>query len=487
MSGTQYSVRERAPNVEYKRLRDHTSDVSACEPFFVFALKSLPYPITPVITLLLCLVAWQEPWRGPYFLICVLVFFGVADMLDGMPARILVGSAMALRSLIDITLRWVTLLAFVWLLLKLSDLGYSLIRPMLWTWALTTPFALWVAEYTALRLLHRSGDAARGTRKAVIVGATSLGSRLEQLLTAHAAMRVRVAGYFEDRAVSRIPAECVPRILGRFADVSEFVKKHGVDIVYITLPMTRQRRTVELVKSLRDSTASVYFVPDFTSYELMQPRFDMVEGIPVIAVCDSPFYGIRGAAKRLSDIAIAGAALLILAPLLLAVAIGVRLSSPGPAIYRQKRYGLDGREITVLKFRSLTVVEDGERSYTQVARNDARLTAFGTFIRKTSLDELPQLINVLLGDMSIVGPRPHAIAVNESYRQRISGYMVRHKVKPGITGWAQVNGYRGGDDLDSMTMRIAFDLEYLRHWSLGLDLIILFRTVAVLWNDRHAY
>jgi putative colanic acid biosynthesis UDP-glucose lipid carrier transferase len=487
MTGMQNSARQRAPGVQYQPLRDHSADVSACEPFSVFALKSLLYPITPVTTLFVCLLAWQEPWRGPYFLICVLVFFGVADVLDAMPARILSAGARALRSLIDITLRWVALLAFVWLLLKLSDLGYSLNRPMLWTWALMTPLALWAAEHVALRVLHHSASAARVTRQAVIVGATNLGSRLEQRLTADAAMRIHVAGYFEDRAVSRLPAECVPRILGRFADVGEFVRKHGIDIVYITLPMTPQRRTVELVSSLRDSTASVYFVPDFTSFELMQPRFDMVEGIPVIAVCDSPFYGIRGAAKRLSDIAIAGAALLILAPLLFVIAIGVRLSSRGPAIYRQKRYGLDGRQIVVLKFRSLSVVEDGERSYTQVARNDARLTAFGAFIRKTSLDELPQLFNVLLGDMSIVGPRPHAVAVNESYRQRIPGYMVRHKVKPGITGWAQVNGYRGGDDLDSMTMRIAFDLEYLRHWSLGLDLIILFRTVAVLWSDRHAY
>jgi len=192
-------------------------------------------------------------------------------------------------------------------------------------------------------------------------------------------------------------------------------------------------------------------------------------------------------AKRLTDIAVGGVATLMLAPVLAFVAIGVRITSPGPVIFRQKRYGLDGKPITVYKFRSMTVTEDGDRSYTQVSRGDARVTPFGAFIRRTSLDELPQLFNVLEGSMSIVGPRPHAVAVNEQYRRLIPGYLVRHKVKPGITGWAQVNGYRGGDDLGSMTKRIEFDLEYLRHWSLWLDIMILFRTAIMVLTDKRAY
>ncbi len=167
--------------------------------------------------------------------------------------------------------------------------------------------------------------------------------------------------------------------------------------------------------------------------------------------------------------------------------IGVRRSGPGPVIFRQRRYGLDGKEIVVYKFRSMTVTEDGDHTYTQVIRNDSRVTAFGAFIRKTSLDELPQLFNVLEGSMSLVGPRPHAVAVNEQYRRLISGYMVRHKVKPGITGWAQVNGFRGGDDLESMQRRVAADLEYLRNWSLGLDIAILLRTLTLVWADRRAF
>jgi putative colanic acid biosynthesis UDP-glucose lipid carrier transferase len=177
----------------------------------------------------------------------------------------------------------------------------------------------------------------------------------------------------------------------------------------------------------------------------------------------------------------------MLLPLLLGVAALIRIESAGPIIFRQRRYGLDGQEIIVWKFRSMTVTEDGDQQYRQVVRGDSRVTKVGRIIRATSIDELPQLFNVLQGKMSIVGPRPHAVAVNERYRKLISGYMVRHKVRPGITGWAQVNGYRGGDEIEHMRKRIEYDLEYLRHWSLGLDLRIMFRTVALVLRDARAF
>jgi len=179
--------------------------------------------------------------------------------------------------------------------------------------------------------------------------------------------------------------------------------------------------------------------------------------------------------------------LLLISPLLLALAIGVKLSSPGPVIFKQRRYGLDGQEIVVYKFRSMTVCEDGDR-IVQASQGDRRITRLGAILRKTSLDELPQFINVLQGRMSIVGPRPHAVAHNEQYRKLIKGYMVRHKVKPGISGWAQINGLRGETEtLDKMEARIDFDLDYLRNWSLGLDIYIILKTVAVVFRDRHAY
>jgi putative colanic acid biosynthesis UDP-glucose lipid carrier transferase len=487
MSSTGYTERPAVPMIGQRKWRDRADDVSASEPFEVFALKSLLYPIIPVLTLICCLLIWNKPLYGPYLLVAVLSFLGVADLLDVVPLRIAPASIMALRSLFDILFRWCLLVGFLYLLLRLSGLGSHFNSGLLRAWAVSTPFVLWIGELVAQRILSRRSSHPRRVRKAVIVGATDLGVQLEQNLLGRPTLQVRVEGFFEDRHVPRLPSECVGRLLGTLDDVCEFVGRQGIDIVYITLPMTPHPRIIELLGSLRDSTVSIYFVPDLKVFDLVQPRFELVDGIPVIAVCESPYYGVRGLAKRVSDVVISGTALLLLSPVLLAVAVGVRLSSPGPIIYQQRRYGLDGKDIVVYKFRSLSVVEDGASSYTQVGRNDARVTPFGAFIRKTSLDELPQLINVLQGNMSIVGPRPHAVAVNEQYRRQIPGYMVRHKVKPGITGWAQVNGYRGGDDLDSMTMRITFDIEYLRHWSLGLDLIIMLKTASMIWNDRHAY
>jgi putative colanic acid biosysnthesis UDP-glucose lipid carrier transferase len=486
MSSTEFS-NAAATAADQWRTRERSGEVSASEPVWVFATKSLLYPVIPAVTLLICLLAWDEPLYGPYILVGVIAFIGVADLLDSIALRIAPASAMALRCLVDITLRWGVLMIFLWLLLKLSDLGHYFHRPVMWTWALSTPLALWFGELVAQQMLLRRGTHPARARRAVIVGATNRGMQLAQTFGGQPALGVQVMGFFDDRAPVRLPVDGFGPCAGDLSAVSEFVSTHRIEVVYITLPMAPHPRIIELLNSLRNSTASIYFVPDLTVFDLVQPRFDIVDGIPVIAVCESPFYGLHGIAKRLSDVLISGTALLLLSPVLLAVAIGVRLDSPGRIIYRQKRYGLDGREIIVYKFRSLREVEDGENSYTQVARNDARLTAFGAFIRRTSLDELPQLLNVLLGNMSIVGPRPHAVAVNENYRHQIPGYMVRHKVKPGITGWAQVNGHRGGDDLDSMTMRISFDLEYLRHWSLGFDFIIMLKTVTIIWKDSHAY
>jgi putative colanic acid biosynthesis UDP-glucose lipid carrier transferase len=207
----------------------------------------------------------------------------------------------------------------------------------------------------------------------------------------------------------------------------------------------------------------------------------------VVAVRETPFYGAAWVAKRASDIVIASLALVAILPVMLITAAAIRMDSRGPVLFKQKRYGLDGREILVYKFRSMTVTEDGKQEFSAAARGDARITRVGALIRKTSIDELPQLINVLEGSMSIVGPRPHAVAMNEHYRREIPGYMVRHKVKPGITGWAQVNGYRGGDDLESMRKRIELDLAYMRHWSLWLDFRILLKTVSVVVSDRNAF
>ncbi len=241
------------------------------------------------------------------------------------------------------------------------------------------------------------------------------------------------------------------------------------------------------MEAIQGTTASLYFVPDVFGISIIQGRLQDMNGVPVVGICETPFTGINELAKRVFDIVVASIILVLISPVLLALAIGVKLSSPGPVIFKQRRNGLDGEEIIVYKFRSMRAMDNGA-VVKQATKGDPRITPFGAFIRKTSLDELPQFINVLQGRMSIVGPRPHAVAHNESYRRLIKAYMVRHKVRPGITGWAQVNGCRGETEtLDKMQARVEYDLEYLRNWSLGLDVAIIFRTIRLVLFDRNAY
>jgi putative colanic acid biosynthesis UDP-glucose lipid carrier transferase len=468
----------------FRKQSHRSSGVSAADSPAVFVIKSLLNPVVAVLVLAFCLALADERLQGPYFLIAVLGFVGAAELLGVAQVSGRGGWREALQQLADLTLRWVLFTACVWMLMDISALGDRFDDGVLLSWGLLTPLVAWAAQWSAHHVLLRP---AQPLRKAVIVGVTPLAVRLEGTLREDRLLRIEVAGYFEDRAVCRVPPLKPGQLLGKCSDVVEYVLRNDINVVYLTLPMTRDPRVLELLDGLRDSTVSIYFVPDLFSFNLIQARFDLIDGIPLVAVRESPFYGVRALAKRLTDVLVAGTATVILTPVLALVALGVRMTSPGPIVFRQKRYGLDGKAITVYKFRSMTVTEDGDRSYTQVSRGDARVTPFGAFIRRTSLDELPQLFNVLEGSMSIVGPRPHAVAVNEQYRRLIPGYMVRHKVKPGITGWAQVNGYRGGDDLGSMTKRIEFDLEYLRHWSLWLDVMILFRTAIMVLTDKRAY
>ena len=439
-------------------------------------------PAVAIATLLVCVSAFSQPFDSHYLILMIVAF---SLTFPGTAPR---GATIAGLAR-DIFASW---LVVVLLLLLLGWATQSLERfdqRVLLAWALATPAAMLVAHRMLGYLLPRMLAAEGLERVAVIAGDNPLGNRLAGRIEAgRDDLGIKIAGYFDDRGLDRTTHGGAPReMLGTLSELPEYVKTHRVDLIYITLPMVSQPRILRLLDELRDTTASIYFVPDIFVSDLIQARVDTVGGLPVVAVCETPFHGVNGLVKRMSDIVLASLILVAITPIMLAIAAAVKLTSPGPVLFRQRRYGLDGREIVVYKFRTMTVVEDGS-VIVQVTRNDSRVTPLGAFLRRSSLDELPQFINVLQGRMSVVGPRPHAVAHNELYRKQIKGYMIRHKVKPGITGWAQVNGLRGEtDSVEKMAARIEYDLAYLRNWSLMLDLKIVAKTVLVVLKRDNAY
>jgi len=350
-------------------------------------------------------------------------------------------------------------------------------------WVCLTPLCQLGADF-ALRAISPLLIKLQGpVKQTIIIGMNEQGLALAHRLASNHYIAAALLGFFDDAPQEKntdFP------LLGKLDDIANFVKHQRVNTIYLALPANQQEQIVKLLDELKDTTVSIYFVPDIFQADLIQARVGQIEDIPVLAVCETPFTGINGLIKRLADIVFTLCILVMISPILLIVAIGVKLSSPGPIIFKQRRYGLYGEEILVYKFRSMTVCEDGAK-VTQATKNDQRITPFGAFLRKTSLDELPQFINVLQGRMSIVGPRPHAVAHNEMYRKLIKGYMVRHKVKPGITGWAQVNGLRGETEtLDKMKARIDYDIDYLRNWSPKLDIYIILKTVLVVLKGQNS-
>jgi putative colanic acid biosynthesis UDP-glucose lipid carrier transferase len=436
-------------------------------------------PAIIVIVFLCVSEAFDEPILRPDLTLCLLVFAltfpGRNRFLDR-----------PLNAAVDIASSWLGLLAILALCgYATRSLHFFDAQVLLW-WGLLTPALLWIAVFTGRALLRRNAARPENRRTAIVIGAGELGLRVSRSLVARGMRGVEVLGYFDDRTNDRVHDQARPR-LGPLTDAAAYVREHGVHEVFITLPLGSQPRIVRLLEEVQGTTASVYYVPDVFAISIIQGRLQDLNGLPVVGLCETPFTGTNSLVKRVSDLVLASLILVLISPLLLAIAIGVKLSSPGPVIFRQRRNGLDGEEIVVWKFRSMRTMDDGA-VVRQATRDDPRVTRFGAFLRRTSLDELPQFFNVLQGQMSIVGPRPHAVAHNEQYRALIKAYMVRHKVKPGITGWAQVNGHRGETDtIEKMQARVEYDLAYLRNWSLGLDLQIIARTVKLVFFDRKAY
>jgi putative colanic acid biosysnthesis UDP-glucose lipid carrier transferase len=484
---------------EVRRLEKPAEDVSAIASATVGQKRvTLGTLDTPVHALL---KRWSKPAVVAFALaICVAICpepATLADLALGVAAVLVshqIFSPMQLpslgvplapprRRLPRLVIEWtgvVAMLLFLGYTLKLSD---DFPRSLLIGWFTLTPAMLLVGDVVSQRLAARS-SAAR--QRYIIIGANEVGIELKRRAAQNVGMGAFL-GFFDFRGLDRLPVDAHAEFAGLCQEVTEFVRSNGVNAIYITLPMSKAPRISDMLREFRDTTASIYFVPDIFAYDLVQARCVEINGIPMLSICDTPFHGMNAVRKRLADVVLALVGLCLIWPVMLAAALAVKFTSRGPILFKQRRYGLNGEKILVYKFRSMRVCEDGS-DVRQATRDDDRITAVGRFLRRTSLDELPQLLNVLEGKMSFVGPRPHAVAHNELYRKLISGYMIRHKVRPGMTGWAQVHGLRGETiTVEQMRLRVQYDLDYLRHWTLMLDLKILLRTLLLVVRGRNAY
>jgi putative colanic acid biosynthesis UDP-glucose lipid carrier transferase len=328
----------------------------------------------------------------------------------------------------------------------------------------------------------------RHSAKVAVVGVTAAGIAFAQRLQNQPNLAMEFVGFIDDRRPDRLPDHAPFPILCRADEVKQYLMQNPVEHVMLSLPGNATFRLEQVVEQLLDSTASVHYLHDFLMFRPIREKVTSIGNTSVFTIIDSPRAGWNDILKRIFDVVAAASALILLSPLLAIVAAWIKFDSPGPVLFKQKRWGEGAAPFQIYKFRSMTKTASASTHVAQATKHDARVTKVGTFIRRTSIDELPQLFNILLGDMSLVGPRPHAIAHNQEYRSQVKGYMLRHKIKPGLTGWAQIHGLRGETDtLDKMEGRINFDLEYLRNWTFVLDLYIIYRTVGLVFNRKNAY
>jgi putative colanic acid biosynthesis UDP-glucose lipid carrier transferase len=388
-----------------------------------------------------------------------------------------------------ISFAWVSVFALMLAIAFALKAGDTYSRGWIGTW-LVVGWSWMVAQRLALRMALRWLRAnGFNLRRVVLVGYDDQVAQVAERLRTENWHGLRVVGTFSPVPAPAAPGRAAePECRGSLAELVGCVASQPVEQVWIVMPLREEERVRDIMDALRNTTVDIRLVPDLFGLCLLNHGISEVAGLPVIDLSATPMTGTNQLVKAIEDRALASVIVLLLSPLMALLALGVKLGSPGPVLFRQLRHGWDGKPIEIYKFRTMYVHTEPDGAVTQARRSDPRVTPFGAFLRRTSLDELPQFINVLQGRMSIVGPRPHALSHNEQYKDLIDGYMLRHKVKPGITGWAQVNGWRGETDtLEKMRMRVEHDLYYIDNWSLWFDLRIISMTLFKGFAHRAAY
>lgn len=429
---------------------------------------------------------WAAPWNycaavAAYVMLMVSFFhrFGLYDFetITGWPRNML--TLVALMAAVLVVLIG---LAFA---LKVSE---QFSRVWVFATAGGSAVLIVVLRGATLVLLRRWARDGGLRRNVALLGAGPQAERFIASLMNEQAPWQSIVGVFDDRRTRIAAGVGGHPVAGDFADLVTAVRGGIVDIVVVALPWSADARLIEVLRRVRELPVHVYLCPDLVSYQAPAHTREILAGVPVLKLASLPMSGWGGAVKWIEDKVLATMLLVGLAPLMAAIAVAIKMDSPGPVLFRQRRYGFNNEDIEVLKFRTMYHFRPPEVGFVQATRDDPRVTRLGALLRKSSLDELPQLFNVLGGSMSLIGPRPHAIAHNEQFVPLVASYDARHKVKPGITGWAQVNGFRGEtDNIEKMRARVEHDIYYIENWSLWFDLKILILTALVVWTHPNAY
>ncbi len=469
-------------------VQSKTVRFGSLDPAYLTLVKQSTLPLVTVLVLTGCVLLGGHTLNVQFWALALIAFLVSAQVFSPLDLRSQKAATTQTRSAAPrIVLEW-TCVAAVLVFLKIAFKTQVFPRDVLLSWFMVTPIALLLVDSLSGPIAKRLTADGAIAQRYIIIGANDIGLELQRRIE-QGQGGGKFFGFFDYRSADRLTESLYGPITPNCSaqDFADFVRANSITRVYLALPISIAPRIEALLKEMGDTTASIYFVPNIFAFDLVQPRCVEINGMPVLSICDSPLHGMSGLWKRAFDVVLASVLLLLGWPALLIIAVAIKLTSPGPVLFRQRRYGLNGEEILVYKFRTMTVCEDGP-VIAQATKHDCRVTTLGAFLRRTSLDELPQILNVLEGKMSFVGPRPHAVAHNEEYRKLINGYMIRHKVRPGITGWAQVNGQRGETStVDKMQRRVQYDLDYLKNWSLALDLKIIVRTALTVFKDRNAY
>lgn len=460
---------------------------------YFLASVRLIHGITAVLpgVLLMAFLPLDMPNAGAPFS-AFLVFFGILSIVIfqtlGIYSEEIFSTLLRFRSML---LAWAA--AFTLLIFMHQGMGLlDYLEPSHLAFWFATSMVLFGAErLLMLSIFRRLMSRGMFLQNAVILGGTDNGVRVAEYLQHNRDIRTGVLGFIDDR-LERLPSTLgnLP-LLGNMRDLERMIREEKVTQVLVALPWFADSRIGQLINELRRLPVNVLLVPDMVAFRHANKRITEVAGLPTLIASDLPLRGWSPLFKRLEDILLSSLALLAAAPVMLLIALAIKLDSRGPVLFRQKRYGYNNRLIEVFKFRSMYHEKSDANADRQTTRHDDRITRVGRFIRKTSLDELPQLLNVFLGSMSMVGPRPHATATKAAgvlFEEAVAEYSARHRVKPGITGWAQINGYRGETDtLEKIEKRVEFDLDYIERWSVWFDLYILFRTVPALLFNKDVY